>query len=452
MKTFVEFAPPKDQDGQNVTLTLLLATQLSSQKEKVVNIPSLNSVRKAVNGLGLGLLFAITLEAALMASGQLLTVGPLTVKMLLYLLSLVFVLIELMLGVGLSAETYYIVLSFTFLAAFGSLIGVLNGASEELLTSDLRVYAYVPALCFFDLAIRSQRAVDLVSKVIRISAVIMLAACALIVTLVLFGQVSVSDMVHLLAIGRSDDFMLDSEGLGVRVFYKGYIYLGIGLLFWANRPGWRTKMFALLAFILIVLSGTRGLTVSVIASLALLIALTGKRRVLAKLLALCLFLLMVLLAPLFVSSLRGEEQISISNETRLSTINQVENGVTIGTLLWGHGLGNGVPERPEHMEITYLEIFHKNGLIGLAVWGSLLVLTLRRYVHLKRSTDRFETATPFVLGVLLVVIDAFTNPTLNNPIGLSMVFICFSVLGFLGTRQRGERINQGKGGQVPERC
>lgn len=410
--------------------------------------PDLNSVRQYVSSLGLILLFAITLEAALMASGRLLTVGPLTVKMLLYLVSIVFVLIELMIGAKLSAGTYYIIMSFTFVAALGSLIGVLNGANEELMTSDLRVYAYVPALCFFDLVIRSQRAVDLVSKVIRIASVIMFAVCALIVLLVQIGKIAAVDMISLLAIGRSEDFLISQEGLGMRLFYKGYIYLGIGLLFWAIRPGLRSKIFATLGFILIVLSGTRGLIVSVIASLALLIALTCKRRILAKFLALGLVLLALILAPLFVSVLRGEEQISSSNEARKLIINQVEDQITVGTLLWGHGLGVGVPERQEHMEITYLEIFHKNGLIGLTVWGSLIVLNLRRYVHLKRSPDRFETATPFALGVLIIVIDTFTNPTLNNPIGLSMVFICFSVLGFLGARERSERYNTGESGQM----
>jgi hypothetical protein len=417
-----------------------------------VDRPCLNSVCQAFSRLGLILLFAITLEAALMGSGRLLTVGPLTIKMLLYLMSLVFVLIELMLGAGLSAETYYIVTSFTFVAALGSLIGVLNGASEDLLVSDLRVYAYVPALCFFDLAIRSQRAVDLVSKVIRVAAVIMFSACALIVLLVQLGQVSVLDMMNLLAIGRSDDFMLSPEGIGLRVFYKGYVYLGIGLLFWAIRPGWRSKIFATLAFILIVLSGTRGLIISVIASLALLIALTYKRRILAKFLALCLILFAFILVPLFVSVLRGGEQISSSNEDRILTINQVKDQITAGTLLWGHGFGIGVPESPEHMTITYLEIIHKNGLIGLTVWGSLIVLVLRRYVHLKRSPDRFETATPFALGVLIVVVDTFTNPTLNNPIGLSIVFICFSVLGFLGAGERYDRFNKGESGQMFKCC
>lgn len=406
-----------------------------------------NSSCQSASGIGLVLLFAITLEAALMASGRLLTVGPLTIKMLLYLVSLVFALIEMMLGAKISVETCYIITSFSFVAILGSFIGVLNGSNEQLMASDLRVYAYIPALCFFDLAIRSQRAVNLVSKAIRIASAIMLAACALILILVQIGKITALDMLNLLAIGSSNDFQVAQEGLGIRLYYEGYIYLGIGLLFWAIRPGWRPKIFAVLIFIFLILSGTRGIAVSVIVSLVLLLALTNKRRVLNKILALSLVLLTLILAPLYVSALRGKEQISVSNNARISTINQVEEQVTVGTLLWGHGLGNGVPDRPEHMEITYLEILHKNGLIGLAVWGALLVLILRRYVLLKES-ERFETATPFILGALMVVVDAFTNPTLNNPIGLSMLFICFSVLGFLNAREYSERFRGSEIGQM----
>ena len=144
-------------------------------------------------------------------------------------------------------------------------------------------------------------------------------------------------------------------------------------------------------------------------------------------------------SPYVVSVLRGGDQISSSNNDRLLTIRQVEAQVTPGSLFWGHGLGVGVPARREHMEITYLEFFHKNGLIGLAIWVSLLALILERYLRLHGSAPA-EVAVPFVSGVLLIAIDTFSNPTLNNPIGLSMVFITLGVLGFLGNIARRKRI------------
>jgi len=388
--------------------------------------------------LGSLLLFAIALEAALMGSGRILTVGPLTVKMLLFLMSMGFTGAALMLGLGLSVETYFIVISFGFIACFGLLIGLLHGATSELFMFDLRVYAYIPAVCFFDLALRSRRSVDLVERVIRLSSVVMLAACGVLVFLIRSGRISVVEALRFVAVGESQDFMISREGLGVRFFYKGFIYLAVGVMFWAARPGWRPKIIAGMAFVLIVLSGTRGLILSVVICLALLTVLIGKRRALTKYLAVGSLVLTLAAAPFLMSFLRGTSAVSSSNKTRLSTIREVEEDVTASSLLWGHGLGIGVPSRPQEMEITFLEIFHKEGLIGVSVWTSLLIGIFWHYASLRRPDQR-QAATPFFLGVLIIWIDTFTNPTLNNPIGLSMVFMSLCVLRFLHESSRAQR-------------
>jgi hypothetical protein len=307
--------------------------------------------------------------------------------------------------------------------------------------TDNRAYAYVPAICFFDLAIRRSQAVDLVSKAIRIASVAVFVVCAFIVLLVLSGQATFASIASVLDIKYLQDFAVTEEGLGIRLTYEGYIYLAIGAIFWAARPGWRPKVFAVLITILITLSGTRGLTLSLILCFALLIALNGKRRAFTKVLALGLVVLALAVAPFLISVLRGQEQIADSDETRIVTINEIESNVTVKSLIWGHGLGIGVPERPDKMEITYLEIFHKNGLIGLAVWTIPFAVILRRYWLLKGS-DVVKVATPFVLGVLLVCLYSSTNPALNNPIGLSMVFLCYGVLGQSVSSYRGKHLSK----------
>ena len=92
-----------------------------------------------------------------------------------------------------------------------------------------------------------------------------------------------------------------------------------------------------------------------------------------------------------MSFLRGTSAVSYP-KTRLSTIREVEEDITASSLLWGHGLGIGVPSRPQEMEITFLEIFHKEGLIGVSVWTSLLIGIFWHYASLRRPDQASRNA------------------------------------------------------------
>lgn len=387
------------------------------------------------NQLGAFLLFVTALEAAFFGSGRLLTVGPATVKMLLYIIGLAFVAYSLMSGSRMHLATCFVVLSFAFVAASGVLIGTLNGATTEVLLDDLRVYSYVPAICFFDVTMRSERSIELVSRAIRISAASMSLLYGVAVLLLLTGKISVVDIAQFVHVTTSDDFMISDEGFGMRLFYKGFIYLGVGALFWAARSGWCPRLIAAFAVVSIALSGTRGLTIAVIICIALLIALTDKNRIRGRLLAVGMLVLLIAGAPIYVSLARGADQVASSNLERTVTLQEVAERTTASSILWGHGLGIGVPNRPGHMEITYMEILHKNGMLGLSVWVSLLGWILWRYSSLRKSGVA-NLATPFFLGALLIAIDTFTNPELNNPIGLSMVFETFCALEYLNEQKR----------------
>jgi O-antigen ligase len=138
----------------------------------------------------------------------------------------------------------------------------------------------------------------------------------------------------------------------------------------------------------------------------------------------------VSLATVYVSFFRNSQDTSDSDETRLITASEVQERTTPASVLFGHGLGSGVPMRPVHMEMTYMEIFYKQGLLGLAVWGGTFAFIVRRYLSLKNS--RFEVlATPYFISVVFVGIQSVANAFINNPIGLSMVFVSLSALEFL---------------------
>ena len=138
--------------------------------------------------------------------------------------------------------------------------------------------------------------------------------------------------------------------------------------------------------------------------------------------------------PALSDKLLGDRE--FSDNARYLQIREVVNAITPSSLIWGHGFGKGVASRPVHMEIAYLEIFHKQGLLGIAVWtflfSNLVSLFKKARVH---ST---QIATAFFLSALFVFFQSLTNQYVNNPIGMGMVLIALTTLDFL-TRSDNQR-------------
>ena len=133
------------------------------------------------------------------------------------------------------------------------------------------------------------------------------------------------------------------------------------------------------------------------------------------------------------STLLGDR--NYSDEGRLQQIKEVATQVTFGSALWGHGFGNGVTSRPVHMEISYLEILHKQGLPGLALWAGLLWLLITKY----NAAQPGGLRDAFFFSSLFTFIQSLTNQYINNPIGLSMILLSLVCLDVL--RKRSELIH-----------
>jgi hypothetical protein len=116
--------------------------------------------------------------------------------------------------------------------------------------------------------------------------------------------------------------------------------------------------------------------------------------------------------------LLGDRKFS-DNERKQQFI-QVANAATLPTAVWGHGFGTGVESRPVHMEISYLEIFHKQGIIGIACWIIILFSLVKSY---KSLPSKSGMSNAFFLAALFVFFQSLTNQYINNPIGLGMILI-----------------------------
>jgi len=178
-------------------------------------------------------------------------------------------------------------------------------------------------------------------------------------------------------------------------------------------------MISLLLLIAIILTFTRGFILS-IALVFMFYMLFIQRNRLAKvsLIALC-----IILSPYLVrAGASFFDKTNESNTDRMIQFAQVVERVDSISVFVGHGFGIGVPTKPTHMEISFLEIFHKQGLLGLMFWFVFLGIIVHRYAKI-RSYPYKKIAVAFLLSSIFIYIQSQTNPFLNNPIGMSFLLI-----------------------------
>jgi hypothetical protein len=377
------------------------------------------------HSLGTGLMCMVVFEAALLGSGQMLQLGGVTLKMILFGLSVVYTLVSLYCGDRISLSSTLLLSSLFASIAIASLIGFVQGADPKFIAEDVSPQLYFLLLPFFELTMGTARKLDLVTRIILIGALIMSAGYAVILGGLWFGAISIVDLYKLLTtIGRGD-FMYDGQTF--RVFYKGSLYLGVAVILFAFRRGRWAKIGMCISFIVLLLTATRGFLLAILMA-ALLYVLIGPARTRTKMAYAFLILVVGAVSVPVVLGIGGDK--AESNSDRLITVNEVADRVGLVSAVIGHGFGTGVPQRPEHMEITYLEIFHKQGVIGL-LWlasvGTVLTLRLRKAVKVGNE----DLAYPLFLCAVFVFIESITNPFINNPIGLSVLVVCIAGLRVL---------------------
>jgi O-antigen ligase len=216
-------------------------------------------------------------------------------------------------------------------------------------------------------------------------------------------------------------------GLPGHFIYSGALFIGIAIIYLVFKNGRRDRAIVFLLFLSLFLVGSRGYFLSLSLS-AFCYVLIGPMRAIKKIgYGFIVILLAAILLP-FLFSLSGNKK--GSDAERMKTITQVSDRVTPISLIVGHGFGIGVPEKPGHEEIAYLEIFQKQGLIGLLWWAALIATLAVRFRKAIRSGNQY-LAYPLFLSAIYVLLQSATNPAVNNPIGMYPFIISFVGLGVL---------------------
>lgn len=378
------------------------------------------------------LFIVLFIELVAGGGGRLTAFGPLSLRMVLFAAALIISLVYFLRERNLDKEFRIFLVAFTGSLVIALSMGIINGAEKIYWWEDVKPLSYVFILPFFYYTWRDNDLLPITTGIIRNSAVVMSVLFLLILFLIHSGVIPFLKFYH--AVIGTEEFFFRGE---ITFFYKGFLYLCIGLIFIHVVPGKNRYAWLTLIVAAILLTFTRGFIFALSLTYIAYYFLQGEKLRLA-------FFVLITTSVLFLAKPVFEklgkaidtyllyEKVSVprdnvlgnrelSDTGRIDQVKQVVERITPVSFFIGHGFGNGIPVRPVHMEISYLEIFHKQGIAGLLIWSYLLWMVFQAY---KRAPPS-PVNNAFFFSVLFVYFQSLTNQYINNPIGLSFVLLAW---------------------------
>nr|WP_315162588.1 hypothetical protein [uncultured Flavobacterium sp.] len=375
----------------------------------------------------LKLLFVpILYELVIGGGGRYLEIGPLSFRMVLFGIALFLSFIFFLNKQIVKKDVVYIVSIFTVIICFASIVGYFNDAPIEFILGDLKPLIFFYILLFFSLVIKNLNDIEKIADIIKKGSIILAILYIIVILLLFLGKIDFPSFYE--RQNEIGEIMFRNDSLFI---YKGFLYLCIGFFFFLFSNKWYSKLALAFLFISILLTLTRGFILFTILIGFYYIFFINKNAVL-KICVLIIGVISMIGIPFFIESL-GDK--SGSDGARFIQISQVISSINPVSFFIGHGFGIGVPIRPRGMELSLLEIFHKQGLLGLCFWFGLFFYIYYNYYNIKNKEYK-KIALPFLLSVVFIVLQSGTNPYMNNPIGLSMILISVVVLSRLKELQK----------------
>jgi hypothetical protein len=362
------------------------------------------------------MLIVVTSELFLMGGGRLVEIGPLTLRMVLFGAAQIYTIV-LLFKRKIDPQALALFLYFIASLLLAAFIGFSNGADSGLVLEDIKPLSFFTMVLFFSIFIDNRQRVVLVAETVKVCSVILMTVYFLLLVGIYFKLIDFVTFYNFMDATGEVSFRPE-----VGFFYKGFLYLCVGCLFFLFSGKKADKFIAVLLLLSLIMTFTRGFLLSTGATVVIYMFAKKNAKILASIAILIVFTFFF--APWFITQL-GDK--STSDLVRVITYQQVKESLTPFSILFGHGLGIGVEERTVHMEASYLEIFHKQGVVGLSPWLLIFLLVIWSYSKISDKENR-TIALPFVLSMILIYIQTVTNPFLNNPIGMSMVLITLCVV------------------------
>ena len=366
-------------------------------------------------------------ELFLFGSGRPLVIGGVTVRMLFYSVSMFLALLFIIKDSLFYKEDFTLVLFFTFLLVFSSFVGIINGAGFKNIVGDVLPLLYFLLVIFFGFLIRNDhRFIKCWVSTLKKSSFILAALYFIFLIVIFLGLIDFNSAYQFLSSDSNEIMFRGVDSSSPGIFYKSFIFLVIGFFFFYFSKGWWNKLIALFIFVSILLTLTRGfiLCVFVVTYFFLLLESSLLKRIYFLILPFIFLCYLLFFTDVISLVLRPD-----SDSARFLQFREVIDMINLNSIFIGHGYGVGTYSRPNNFEITYLEIFHKQGVIGLTFWLFILFYMTKKFWYVK---DKVLISKPIYAGVLVIYVQTFTNPYLINSMGIGYLALAFVSLNRMG--------------------
>ncbi len=395
-----------------------------------------------IHRIGAILFLLMFAELCIGGGGHFTALGPLSLRMILFSISLVISVVLLLEKKSFSFDITKWMIGFVLTMVIGIAVGLANQNPGRLIYEDVKPLCYFFVLPFFYLTV-DQAMMAKAVKVIKVTSLGMAVVFIVLLVLVNSGVIPFLDFYRITE--KSQELFYRGEAT---FFYKGFLFLGIGTIFYFFTDYSRLKKYAIPVLVMaILLSVTRGLffSLALTFSIYFLAIKSYWKATLGIVLAVLTVVWgsnLILSGSRLFDARKNNKSYHEANPNLLGDRNYSDNGrviqarevwqrVSVSSTLIGHGFGAGTPSRPIHMEVSYLEIFHKQGLIGLIFWTAFGGMILINY----RQAPSSPIAHALFYSSLFIFIESLTNQYINNPIGMSMLLLSLVSLYKLKTQK-----------------
>ena len=363
----------------------------------------------------------LLLELFLLGSGRLLEFGPLTARMLLFSLALLMSFFVMVAVRKVEKSIAFLILFFLLVVTLATLNGIISDANLNMILLDLKPLSFFLIILYFSLFIKNQKDIITIVTLIKISSILLCFLYFTFLIVMYFGIFDFGQVYDFISNNINSIKFRGDSSYNSSFFYKGFLYLNVGFIFFIFSKKKIDIFASFLLLIAILLTFTRGFVLALFLSFVFQNIIDIKNKKSFILLGLLIFAGLVS-TPYFIELMGNRVA---SDSIRITQIQQVVDNITLVSVFIGHGFGIGIPIREMHMEITYLEIFHKQGLIGVLFWLLPLGAIIFNYINIEKKSFIVKS---FFVSALFVYAESATNPFLTNPIGMTVVLLALIVL------------------------
>jgi len=194
------------------------------------------------------------LELFLGGGGRLLAWGPISLRMVLFAIAMIWSAILLLFyRQKLPKEIWRLVGLFSLMVIIAAFVGFLNNAPLELIFEDIKPLSFFYTIIFFSLAISQTKDGEFITKIIKNSSLV-LGICYLLIFIAINSNII--SFINFYQITKdSGEFFFRGE---IAFFYKGFVFMCVGIVFFFFDPVKKNTHWLILLSISIILTFTRG--------------------------------------------------------------------------------------------------------------------------------------------------------------------------------------------------